>query len=82
MKRIYISCLWAVLLGSVLLFNVGCNSTRATPPLGVGAARGAAAGAVAGQIIGRDTKSTMIGIGAGAAGGALLNDARARRKGY
>ena len=82
MKRIYASCLLAVLLGSVLLFNAGCSSNRATPPIGVGAARGAAAGAIAGQVIGRNTKSTMIGVAAGAAGGALLNDARARHRGY
>lgn len=39
-----------------------------------GAIGGAAAGAITGQIIGRDTKSTLIGAGAGALGGALLND--------
>ena len=39
-----------------------------------GAVHGAAAGAITGQIIGRDTKSTLIGAGAGALGGALLND--------
>ena len=82
MKRIYASCLVAVLLGSVLLFNVGCSSNYATPPVGVGAARGAAVGAIAGQAIGRNSKSTLIGAGAGALGGAVLNDARARRRGY
>jgi len=82
MRKIYSSCLLAVLLGSVLLFNVGCSSNYATPPVGVGAARGAAVGAIAGQAIGRDSKSTMIGVAAGAAGGALLNDARARSRGY
>ena len=39
-----------------------------------GAVSGAAVGAITGQIIGRDTKSTLIGAGAGALGGALLND--------
>ena len=49
---------------------------------------GGAVGAVAGQIIGGDTEATLIGAGAGALGGALLNDTmksgqeRARQDGY
>jgi len=80
MKRICVNCLLAILLAYAMLFNAGC-STYATPAE-VGAARGAAAGALVGQAIGRDTKSTMIGVGVGAVGGAVLNDQRARRRGY
>ncbi len=79
MKKIYTSCLLAVLLGS-LLFNTGCSTYPSAAE--VGAARGAAAGALAGQAIGRNTKSTLIGVGVGAVGGAVLNDQRARNRGY
>lgn len=80
MKKICLSCLLVILLGSVLTLNVGCSTY---PTAGeVGAARGAAAGAIVGQAIGRDTKSTMIGVGAGALGGAVLNHNRAHRRGY
>jgi len=72
--------LLAALCALPLLINTGC-STYATPAE-VGAARGAAAGAIVGQAIGRNTKSTLIGAGAGALGGAVLNNERARRRGY
>jgi len=80
MNRICAGCLVTILLASLSLINVGC-STYATPGE-VGAARGAAVGAIAGQAIGRNTKSTLIGAGVGALGGAVLNDARARNRGY
>jgi phage tail tape-measure protein len=80
MKRICASCLMAVLLAYVLLLNVGCSTYPSAAE--VGAARGAAAGAIAGQAIGRDTKSTLIGVGVGAVGGAMLNEGRARSRGY
>ena len=80
MKRIFASCLLLISLGLVSMLNAGC-STYATPAE-VGAARGAAAGAIVGQAIGRDTKSTLIGVGIGAVGGAVLNDQRARQRGY
>ena len=80
MKRAFASCLMASLLASMLMLNVGCSTYPTAAE--VGAARGAAAGAIAGQAIGRDTKSTLIGVGVGAVGGAVLNDQRARRRGY
>lgn len=58
---------------SVALFLSGCAYSTPTQR---GAASGAVSGAVAGQIIGKNTKSTMIGAGVGALGGALVNDAR------
>ena len=80
MKRIFTSCLLAVLLVYLMLLSVGCSTYPSAAE--VGAARGAAAGALAGQAIGRDTKSTLIGVGVGAVGGAVLNDQRARNRGY
>lgn len=53
-------------------FFVGCANMTPTQK---GAATGAAVGAVAGQLIGGSTSATLIGAGAGALGGALLNDA-------
>ena len=76
MNRICRSCLLVVLLASLSLINVGCSANA--PPVGVGAARGAAVGAIAGQAMKRNTKSTLIGAGAGALGGAILNDGRRR----
>lgn len=61
------------LLISIAIFCDGCAT-----PAQRGAVGGAAVGAAAGQIIGRNTKSTLIGAGAGALGGALLNDALRR----
>ena len=80
MKRICAGCFIAVLLAYVMLLNVGCSTYPTAAE--VGAARGAAVGAIAGQAIGRDTKSTLIGVGVGAVGGAVLNDQRARNRGY
>ena len=79
MKKIYMSCLLAVLLATMLL-NAGCSTYPSAAE--VGAARGAAVGAIAGQAIGRNTKSTLIGVGVGAVGGAMLNEGRARQRGY
>ena len=80
MKRIFASSLLAVLLAYLMFLNAGCSTYPSAAE--VGAARGAAAGAIAGQAIGRDTKSTLIGVGVGAVGGAVLNDSRARSRGY
>ncbi len=80
MKRTCLSCLVVFLLGSMLLLNVSCSTYPSAAE--VGGARGAAVGAIAGQAIGRNTKSTLIGAGVGAVGGAVLNDSRARRRGY
>ncbi len=77
MKKICLSCSVVVLLGSLLMLNGGCSTYPSAAE--VGAARGAAVGAIAGQAIGRNTKSTLIGVGAGALGGAVLNNERARR---
>ncbi len=65
-KGIFI--LW--LLISIAVLSAGC----ATTPVQRGAVGGGAAGAAAGQLIGKNTKSTMIGAGVGALGGALFND--------
>ena len=80
MKRIYLSCLMVALLAYSVLLMAGCSTYPSAAE--VGAARGAAAGALVGQAIGRNTKSTMIGVGVGAVGGAVLNDQRARNRGY
>ncbi len=80
MNRICTSFLLVVLLASLSLLNVSCSTYPNAAE--VGGARGAAAGAIAGQAIGRNTKSTLIGAGVGAVGGAVLNDSRARRRGY
>ena len=80
MKRICASCLMAVLFACVMLLNAGCSTYPSAAE--VGGARGAAAGAIAGQALGRNTKSTLIGAGIGAVGGAVLNDQRARNRGY
>jgi osmotically inducible lipoprotein OsmB len=44
-----------------------------------GAMGGAVVGGLAGQLLGGDSKSTLIGAGLGALGGALLNDHRYNR---
>ena len=67
-KILFVLCL----LTTIAVFSTGC----ATTPVQRGAVGGAAAGAVAGQLIGGNTKSTMIGAGVGALGGALFNDTR------
>jgi phage tail tape-measure protein len=80
MKRICMRCLFVVLIAYAVLLNAGCTTYPSAAE--VGAARGAVTGAVVGQAIGRNTKSTMIGVGVGAVGGAILNDQRARNRGY
>lgn len=80
MKKICAGCLMALLLAYGMLLNAGCSTYPSAAE--VGAARGAAAGAIVGQAIGRDTKSTLIGVGVGAVGGAMLNEGRARQRGY
>ena len=67
-----------VLISLAVTFG-GCATATPTQR---GAASGAAVGAITGQIIGKNSKSTMIGAGVGALGGALLNDAQAQRRYY
>ncbi len=80
MKNRYSIILLAALLIAPLLLNSGCTTYPTAAE--VGGARGAAAGAIVGQALGRDTKSTLIGVGVGALGGAVLNHDRAQRRGY
>ena len=80
MKTICMYILLVSSLLSMLLMSGGCMP-YATPGER-GAVSGAAVGAIAGQAIGRNTKSTLIGAGAGALGGAVINNERARRRGY
>ena len=54
-----------------ILFG-GCADMTAAQK---GAVGGAALGGMAGGLIGGSRKATLIGVGAGALGGALLNDA-------
>jgi len=71
-KRVVTLCM---LISVAVLFG-GCATST---PAQRGAAGGAAVGALTGQIVGKNTKSTMIGAGVGALGGALLNDAQSQR---
>jgi hypothetical protein len=50
----------------------GCSQTPQQQRATTGAALGGAGGALVGQAIGRDTKSTLIGAGAGALLGAVV----------
>jgi osmotically inducible lipoprotein OsmB len=71
MKRRVAIISLCLLISIPILFS-GCANMTATQK---GAVGGGAVGAVAGQLIGGSTKATMIGVGVGALGGALLNDA-------
>jgi len=64
----------------MLFINAGCMPYATSGERG--AVGGAAAGALVGQAIGRNTSSTLIGAGVGALGGAVINNERARRRGY
>jgi len=57
------------------LFVAGCESDAQT-----GALIGTAAGAAIGQAVGRDTESTLIGAGIGAAGGYIIGDQQDKKK--
>lgn len=70
MNRKSLSAIFLYLL--ITSFVLGCADMTPTQK---GAAVGGAVGAVGGQIIGGSTGATLIGAGAGALGGALLNDA-------
>jgi len=63
-----------VILMLCLFITVALSGCADMTPTQKGAAYGAAGGAIAGQLIGGSTKATLIGAGAGALGGALLND--------
>jgi osmotically inducible lipoprotein OsmB len=70
MKRRSVIIVLCLLISIPILFGGCANMT----PAQEGAVGGAAVGAIAGQLIGGNTTSTLIGAGAGALGGALLND--------
>jgi len=70
MKKKGMILVLCLLISIPMLFG-GCAGMT---PAQEGAVGGAAVGAVAGQLIGGNTKSTLIGAGVGALGGALLND--------
>ena len=63
-----------LIVGMLVSLPMIFGSCSGMTPAQEGAVGGAAAGAIAGQIIGGSTKATLIGAGAGALGGALLND--------
>ena len=66
-RKVSIIILWLFI--STLL----CGCADMTPAQ-KGAVGGAAVGGAAGGLIGGSRKATLIGVGAGALGGALLND--------
>lgn len=69
MKLFKLAAVTAVVLSAAL---AGCSQTPQQQQATTGAALGAAGGALVGQAIGRDTKSTLIGAGAGALLGAVV----------
>jgi osmotically inducible lipoprotein OsmB len=69
-KRVVITIL-CLLIAIPILFGGCANMTAAQK----GAVGGAALGGAAGGLIGGSREATLIGVGAGALGGALLNDA-------
>jgi hypothetical protein len=75
MRRRNFTVFFVLLIALTFLLGGCANMT----PTQKGAVGGAAVGAVAGQLIGGNTKATLIGAGAGALGGALLNDARHKK---
>jgi hypothetical protein len=75
MVKKWIMILAAIVVSLGLAFLVGCESDAQT-----GALIGTAAGAGVGQAIGRDTKSTLIGAGVGAAGGYMVGNEQDKKK--
>jgi hypothetical protein len=71
MKRKIAVIILCLLTVTPILFS-GCAEMTAAQK---GAVGGGALGGVAGGLIGGSRSATLIGIGAGALGGALLNDA-------
>ena len=67
---------FCLILAIPLLLGGCANMT----PAQKGAVGGAAVGGVAGGIIGGSRRATLIGVGVGALGGALLNDAAHNQK--
>jgi hypothetical protein len=68
MNSLKLAAIAAVAFSAAL---AGCSQTPQQQRATTGAALGAAGGALVGQAIGRDTKSTLIGAGAGALLGAV-----------
>jgi len=66
---------FAIISMTVLIFIPILSSSCADmTPAQEGALVGGAVGGVAGGLIGGSTSATLIGVGVGALGGALLND--------
>jgi osmotically inducible lipoprotein OsmB len=76
MKRRSTIVVLCLLISIPILFGGCANMTAAQK----GAVGGAALGGAAGGLIGGSRKATLIGVGAGALGGALLNDALKKEK--
>jgi len=76
MKRRVAILILCLLISIPILFG-GCADMTAAQK---GAVGGAALGGMTGGLIGGSRKSTLIGVGAGALGGALLNDAMNKDK--
>ena len=70
MKRKVAILILFLLIFSPMLFSGCANMT----PAQKGAIAGAAVGGATGGLLGGSRKSTLIGVGVGALGGALLND--------
>jgi hypothetical protein len=75
MNRNLLIILLAVSISLGGLFFAGCESDAQT-----GALIGTVAGAAIGQAVGRDTESTLIGAGIGAAGGYIIGDQQDKKK--
>jgi uncharacterized protein YcfJ len=75
MKKSLLIVLVAAAVSVGLLFATGCESNAQT-----GALIGTAAGAGVGQAIGRNTSSTLIGAGVGAAGGYMIGNEMDKQK--
>ena len=76
MKRRFAILILCLLIAIPILFGGCANMTAAQK----GAVGGGAVGAVGGALIGGNPAATLIGAGAGALGGALLNDALKKDK--
>ena len=74
MKRTVAIIILCLLISIPILFGGCANMT----PAQKGAVGGTFVGGTAGALIGGSRKATLIGAGAGALGGALLNDAMAK----
>ena len=76
MKRVAVIIILCLLISMPILFG-GCADMTAAQK---GAVGGAVVGGAAGGLLGGSRKATLIGAGAGALGGALLNDELQKNK--